>query len=68
MMIWMGTRVPASRVAERRRGRAMTAPTRTSAYDQYADQYAAYVTTREEHAPSDDPFGLPPPNRCKQTT
>lgn len=39
----------------------MTAPTRTSAYDQYAEQYAAYVTTREEHAPDDDPFGILPP-------
>src|SRR5215468_6020347 len=28
----------------------MTAPTRTSAYDPYADEYAAYVATREQDA------------------
>ena len=38
----------------------MTTPTRTSAYDQYASEYAAYVATREEHAPDDDPFGILP--------
>jgi SAM-dependent methyltransferase len=39
----------------------MASPTRTSAYDQYAEAYAAYVSTREEHAPDDDPFGILPP-------
>jgi SAM-dependent methyltransferase len=39
----------------------MASPTRTSAYDQYAEAYAAYVSTREEHAPEDDPFGILPP-------
>ena len=36
----------------------MTSPTRTSGYDQYAAEYAAYVATREqaEH----DPFGMLP--------
>lgn len=34
--------------------------TRTSAYDQYASEYAAYVATREQHAPDDDPFGILP--------
>jgi len=24
----------------------------------YADEYAAYVTTREQHGPDDDPFGM----------
>jgi SAM-dependent methyltransferase len=38
----------------------MASPTRTSAYDQYAEEYAAYVTTREEHAPEADPFGILP--------
>jgi SAM-dependent methyltransferase len=36
----------------------MTAPTRTSAYDQYADEYAAYVATREQDALKGDPFGI----------
>src|SRR5215472_4597559 len=36
----------------------MTAPTRTSAYDQYADAYAAYVATREQDALEGDPFGI----------
>src|ERR1043166_5426284 len=36
----------------------MTAPTRTSAYDQYADEYAAYVATREQDALEGDPFGI----------
>ena len=39
----------------------MTAPTRTSAYDQYADAYAAYVATREQDALEGDPFGILPP-------
>jgi 2-polyprenyl-3-methyl-5-hydroxy-6-metoxy-1,4-benzoquinol methylase len=34
---------------------------RTSAYDQYAAEYAAYVTTREETGLDADPFGLLPP-------
>ena len=36
----------------------MTAPTRTSAYDQYADEYAAYVATREQDDLEGDPFGI----------
>lgn len=36
----------------------MTAPTRTSAYDQYADEYAAYVATREQDDLVGDPFGI----------
>src|SRR5262245_3819225 len=36
----------------------MTAPTRTSAYDQYADAYAAYVATREQDDLEGDPFGI----------
>src|SRR5947209_16922971 len=36
----------------------MTAPTRTSAYDQYADEYAAYVATREQDDLGGDPFGI----------
>src|SRR5215469_3907169 len=36
----------------------MTAPTRTSAYDPYADAYAAYVATREQDALEGDPFGI----------
>jgi SAM-dependent methyltransferase len=36
----------------------MTAPTRTSAYDQYADEYAAYVATREQDDLKGDPFGI----------
>ena len=38
----------------------MTAPTRTSAYDQYADEYAAYVATREQDGLEGDPFGILP--------
>ena len=36
----------------------MTAPTRTSAYDQYADEYAADVATREQDDLVGDPFGI----------
>jgi len=36
----------------------MPAPTRTSAYDQYADAYAAYVATREQDDLEGDPFGI----------
>jgi SAM-dependent methyltransferase len=36
----------------------MTAPTRTSAYDQYAEEYAAYVATREQDGLEGDPFGI----------
>src|SRR4029453_6341019 len=36
----------------------MTAPTRTSAYDQYADEYAAYVAPREQDDLVGDPFGI----------
>lgn len=39
----------------------MTAPTRISAYDQYADEYAAYVATREQDGLEGDPFGILPP-------
>jgi SAM-dependent methyltransferase len=39
----------------------MASPTRTSAYDQYADQYAAYVATREQDGLEHDPFGILPP-------
>jgi SAM-dependent methyltransferase len=39
----------------------MTASTRTSAYDQYADEYAAYVATRERDGLEGDPFGILPP-------
>ena len=33
---------------------------RTSAYDPYAAEYAAYVATREQDGPEDDPFGMLP--------
>jgi SAM-dependent methyltransferase len=36
----------------------MAGPARTSSYDTYAEEYAAYVTTREQHGPNDDPFGM----------
>ena len=36
----------------------MTTPTRTSAYDQYAEEYAAYVATRERDDLEGDPFGI----------
>jgi SAM-dependent methyltransferase len=39
----------------------MTVPMRTSAYDQYADEYAAYVATREQAGLEGDPFGILPP-------
>src|SRR5215831_16298197 len=39
----------------------MTALTRPSAYDPYADEYAAYVATREQDALEGDPFGILPP-------
>src|SRR4051812_37093833 len=42
----------------------MASPTRTSGYDQYAVEYAAYVTTREQSRtdedPAGDPFGILP--------
>lgn len=38
----------------------MAGVARTSAYDTYAEEYAAYVTTRELHGPDDDPFGMLP--------
>jgi 2-polyprenyl-3-methyl-5-hydroxy-6-metoxy-1,4-benzoquinol methylase len=38
----------------------MTSPTRTSAYDQYAEEYAAYVATREQTGLDNDPFGILP--------
>ena len=38
----------------------MSAPTRTSAYDQYAAEYAAYVATREQTGLDSDPFGILP--------
>jgi 2-polyprenyl-3-methyl-5-hydroxy-6-metoxy-1,4-benzoquinol methylase len=38
----------------------MTAPTRSSAYDQYAAEYAAYVDTREQTGLDSDPFGILP--------
>ena len=47
----------------------MTAPTRTSAYDPYADEYAAYVATREQDDLEGDPFGiLTPPHASPLTT
>src|SRR5262245_18477742 len=36
----------------------MTPPTRTSPYDQYAEEYAAYVATRERDDLEGDPFGI----------
>src|SRR4051812_2321773 len=36
----------------------MAGSARTSAYDRYADEYAAYVTTREQDGPGADPFGM----------
>lgn len=33
---------------------------RTSGYDRYATEYAAYVDTREQHGPDVDPFGMLP--------
>jgi SAM-dependent methyltransferase len=36
----------------------MTSPTRTSAYDPYAEEYAAYVATRERDDLEGDPFGI----------
>jgi cyclopropane fatty-acyl-phospholipid synthase-like methyltransferase len=39
----------------------MTVPLRTSAYDPYADEYAAYVATREQAGLEGDPFGILPP-------
>jgi 2-polyprenyl-3-methyl-5-hydroxy-6-metoxy-1,4-benzoquinol methylase len=36
----------------------MAGATRISAYDTYAEEYAAYVTTREQHGSDEDPFGL----------
>ena len=38
----------------------MSGATRTSGYDRYAVQYAAYVDTREQHGPDADPFGMLP--------
>src|SRR5215208_212846 len=37
----------------------MARATRTSGYDQYADEYAAYVAWREEARTDDDPDGDP---------
>src|SRR5215211_6135392 len=36
----------------------MASPTRTSGYDQYAAEYAAYVDWREQDGPEADPFGI----------
>ncbi len=36
----------------------MAGSTRTSEYDRYAVEYAAYVTTREQHGLDADPFGM----------
>ena len=36
----------------------MAGPTRTSDYDRYAVEYAAYVATREQHGLDADPFGM----------
>src|SRR4029453_2132073 len=38
----------------------MTGTTRTSEYDRYADEYAAYVATREQDGPEHDQFGILP--------
>jgi SAM-dependent methyltransferase len=38
----------------------MTGATRTSEYDRYADEYAAYVATREQDGPEHDQFGILP--------
>ena len=38
----------------------MAGVTRTSAYDQYASEYAAYVSMREQHGPEGDLFGMVP--------
>jgi SAM-dependent methyltransferase len=38
----------------------MASSTRTSGYDPYAAEYAAYVATREQHGPEGDPFGILP--------
>src|SRR5436853_60717 len=60
MMISTGMTVPASSVAERRRGRPMTAPTRTSAYDQDAEESAACVAPRAPHGLAGAPAGQKP--------
>jgi SAM-dependent methyltransferase len=39
----------------------MPATSRTSAYDRYAAEYAAYVDVREQSGPDADPFGILPP-------
>ena len=36
----------------------MAESARTSAYDRYADEYAAYVSTREQSGADADPFGM----------
>ena len=36
----------------------MVSAPRTSGYDQYADEYAAYVAWREQDGPEADPFGM----------
>jgi SAM-dependent methyltransferase len=38
----------------------MAGATRISGYDRYAEEYAAYVDTREQHGPEGDPFGILP--------